>query len=380
MKVLFLIYHGFSEVSGISKKIHYQVKGLRENGYDVHLCYYDFSSDNHRCRFIDDKVIKDYGKGIVAAIRQRLDYGCIYDYCIDNHIDFVYARSFQNANPILINLFKKLRKAGIKCVTEIPTYPYDGEFKGFPLFTRMGLLIDKMYRERLSQYMNAIVTFSDAKRIFGQRTINISNGVDFDSIPLHRYTNSTDDVNIIGVAEVHYWHGFDRLVAGLGEYYKNNKTGRKVIFHIVGGIWKGNLVDSDNAPGIQTLIDSYGLGDYVVLHGQLFGEKLDQVFDKCVFAVGSLGRHRSGITKIKTLKNREYATRGIPFVYSEMDSDFDDKEYVLKAQADESPIDINGILKFLEDFKMKPEEVRKTVEHLTWKLQMEKVVKDVMSQ
>ena len=28
MKILFLVYHGFSEVSGISKKIRYQVKGL----------------------------------------------------------------------------------------------------------------------------------------------------------------------------------------------------------------------------------------------------------------------------------------------------------------------------------------------------------------
>ena len=38
MKILFLVYHGFSEHSGISKKIHYQVKGLRENGHDVRLC------------------------------------------------------------------------------------------------------------------------------------------------------------------------------------------------------------------------------------------------------------------------------------------------------------------------------------------------------
>ncbi len=33
--------------------------------------------------------------------------------------------------------------------------------------------------------------------------------------------------------------------------------------------------------------------------------------------IASLGRHRNGITRIKTLKNREYAARGIPFVYSE---------------------------------------------------------------
>lgn len=47
--------------------------------------------------------------------------------------------------------------------------------------------------------------------------------------------------------------------------------------------------------------------------------------------IASLGRHRNGITRIKTLKNREYAARGIPFVYSENDSDFDGMPYVMKA-------------------------------------------------
>ena len=58
MKILFLVYHGFSEHSGISKKIHYQVKGLRENGHKVHLCYYDFSPEGHRCRYVDGEVLK----------------------------------------------------------------------------------------------------------------------------------------------------------------------------------------------------------------------------------------------------------------------------------------------------------------------------------
>ena len=60
MKILFLVYHGFSEASGISKKIHCQVKGLRENGHEVHLCYYDFADNGHRCRYVDGMVIKDY--------------------------------------------------------------------------------------------------------------------------------------------------------------------------------------------------------------------------------------------------------------------------------------------------------------------------------
>ena len=108
MKILFLVYHGFSEYSGISKKIHYQVKGLKENGYDVRLCYYDINENGHRCRFIDGFVLKDYGMGVMAALRQRMDYDRIYDYCIAEQIDMIYARCFQNANPWLIRFFKKL--------------------------------------------------------------------------------------------------------------------------------------------------------------------------------------------------------------------------------------------------------------------------------
>ena len=375
MKILFLVYHGFSEYSGISKKIHYQVKGLRENGHDVRLCYYGFAENGHRCRYIDDKILKDYGSGQIAAIRQRMDYNCIYDYCVCEHIEFVYARCFQNANPWLIGLFKKLRKKGVRAVTEIPTYPYDNEFSDNSDWnTKVGLWIDKKYRNLLSRQMDAIVTFSDAKIIFGQRAINISNGVDFESIPLHtRQRPVNDQLHLIGVAEVHFWHGFDRMVAGIGEYYKNGGH-RDVYFHIVGGVHPAYMRDLPQAPGFQTLIDKYGIGDKIIFHGTLFGQQLDDVFNQCQFAIGSLARHRSGITVIKTLKNREYATRGIPFIYSEQDSDFDNQPYIIKAPADESPIDIQQILDFMSNFDMEPDSIRKTVEHLAWKNQMQKVI------
>ena len=371
MKILFLVYHGFSEHSGISKKIHYQVKGLREGGHDVRLCYYGFAENGHRCRYIDDEVIRDYGKGSWAAVRQRLDYDCVYDYCVSEGIEFVYARCFQNANPWLIAFFKKLRRVGIHAVTEIPTYPYDGEFKNFEWKIRAELKIDQMFRERLYQQMDALVTFSDAERIFGQRTIRISNGVDLESIPLHEPITINRELHLIGVAEVHDWHGFDRVMTGIGEYYRGekNEAQRDVFFHVVGGVHPNRMNTVFNP-----IINKYGLQDHVIFHGQLFGDELTKVFNQCQFAIGSLGRHRSGITVIKTLKNREYATRGIPFIYSEQDSDFDHQPYVLKAPADESPVDIRQIIDFMDHFTMKPEDIRKTVEHLTWKIQMQRVV------
>lgn len=375
MKILFLVYHGFSDESGISKKIHYQVKGLRQNGHEVHLCYYDFDSRGHRCRYVDDKVIADYGRGAMAALRSRIDLGCIDRYCIENGIEMVYARSFMNASPVLVSLFGKLKKHGIKCVTEIPTYPYDHEFKGYPLKYKIPLYIDMMFRRALAAKMEAIVTFSNKGSIFGQRTICISNGIDLDSIPLHN-PKKQQDIHLIAVAEIHYWHGFDRLVAGLGEYYKSNLNGRKVYFHVVG--WEDDRGTTSNGYlTVEQMAKKYGIEKYIINHGKLFGGKLDEVFNQCVFAIGSLGRHRSGITEIKTLKNREYAARGISFIYSENDSDFDDKPYIIKATADESPINVGEIINYIDNHDFNPAEIRKTVEHLSWKYQMEKVITEI---
>ena len=368
MKILFLVYHGFSEHSGISKKIHYQVKGLKENGYDVRLCYYTITASGHRCRIVDDQIIKDYGTGKWASYCQRMDYDCIYDYCIREGIEFVYARSFMNATPWLIRLFRKLHKAGIHAVSEIPTYPYDKEYNRNTYWEmRLTLKIDQLFRTRLYKYMDALVTFSDAKEIFGQRTINISNGVDFDSIPLHQpsaISHQPSELHLIGVAEVHFWHAFDRVMAGIGEYYSHQPSALSrqldVYFHVVGGVHPRYMKNC-----FAPILEKYpNIKDKIIFHGTQFGQQLDDIFNQCQFAIGSLGRHRSGITVIKTLKNREYATRGIPFIYSEQDSDFDGQPYIIKAPADESPIDIQQIIDFMQDFKMAPEDIRKTVEPL----------------
>ena len=227
--------------------------------------------------------------------------------------------------------------------------------------------------------MSAIVTFSDEQEIFGQQTIRISNGVDMDSTPLHpAFPQLSNPLHLIGVAEVHYWHGFDRLIAGLGAYYQQpSKVKRDVIFHIVGGVDETYMTGNSKQIGFQTLIDRYDLKDKVIFHGALFGAELDDVFNQCQFAIGSLGRHRSGITRIKTLKNREYATRGIPFIYSEQDEDFDHQSYVLKAPADESPINICDIIDFVDSQSWNPTVIRHSVDHLSWKVQMQKVVESV---
>ena len=380
MNILFLIYHGFSEVSGISKKIHYQIHGLRRLGHQVFVCTYDIREDGHRVRFIDDKPLQDFGNGRLAAMKKRCCYGAVVKFAIDNKINFVYARSFHNANPFTIKMFKAFKKAGIKSVIEIPTYPYDQEYTGYSKKDQLELAIDKMFRKALAKQTDAIVTFTQEKEIFGQRTIRISNGIELEAIPLRseKQQGESHELHFIGVAEVHYWHGFDRFIAGIGEYYENGGT-RPMTFHIVGGVADGDMNGPENPIAFAKIIEKYGIKDKIVFHGQKFGKELNDLFAQADFAVASLGRHRSGITYIKTLKNREYAARGLGFIYSEIDGDFETKPYILKAPADESPINIRQVIDFVDHLAMTPEDIRKSIYDLTWEKQMEKVVNAAIS-
>lgn len=365
---LFIVFHGFDPNNGISKKISYQINAINACGIHTHLCYME--EKGNKTRMVDGKTIADYGSGLKSKILKRIEFSSIVKYAIKEHITLVYIRSNHNANPFTINMVKRMKKAGMKVVMEIPTYPYDAEY----LSQGMGKQIfqDRIFRKLLAQQLDAIVTFSDANKIFGKKTIRISNGIDFNSIHLKRI-NAVDSsvINLIGVAEIHPWHGFDRVIKGLAAYYSKPHD-VIVIFHIVGYFFFNN----DEVMYKQMISDNH-LDQYIILHGKKHGDELDKIFDTCNFGIGSLGRHRVGIYKIKTLKNREYAARGIPFIYSETDEDFDDKEYVMKAPADETAIDICSIISFYRKLRLSPTEIRASINHLSWDNQMKKVVKSV---
>ena len=367
MTALFLIFHGFEESNGISKKIRYQVSALKECGLDVRTCYYDVDKDGHRKWMIDDQTLTDFGNGSMAKLKKRYSFKPIADYVIKEKIDFVYIRSYHNANPFTIRFVRALKKGGAKVVMEIPTYPYDQEYVTWRM--KLDLFVDRCFRHQLAKTTDAIVTFSEVPVIFGQRTIRISNGIDFSAIKMKETINDTStQLNLIGVAEIHYWHGFDRLIQGLINYYKTPRD-YKVYFHVV-----GNPSGEREVQKVVTPIKENNLEKYVIMHGAQHGEALDALFDRTDMGIGSLGRHRSNITHIKTLKNREYAARGIPFIYSEMDSDFDNQPYILKAPANEEPIDIEELINFYQSRQWSPLKIRESIYPLSWKNQMQKVL------
>ncbi len=368
MKILFLVFHGFQAYNGISKKIRYQIDAMKACGADVRTCYYEVQPDGHRQWLVDDKVIADLGTGFVAKLKKRTDFSPIVNYIKQEEIDFVYIRSFHNANPFTIKLVKGIRRLGKKIIFEIPTYPYDKEY-ATPK-EKLQIVTDRLFRKQFCKYIDRIVTFSNDETIFGCPTIRISNGIDFDSIPLRsiQTNRNKEEIHLIAVAEIHFWHGFDRLIHGLGKYYQSNPT-LPVYLHLV-----GDFFGAREKEDILTPIQTYGLEKYVICYGNQSGDSLNNIFNQCDFAIGSLARHRSGITHIKTLKNREYAARGFGFIYSETDDDFEQMPYILKVPADETPIDIKQLISFYQSKTLSPQEIRNSIQHLSWKEQMKKVI------
>lgn len=365
MKILFLIFHGFDPNNGISKKISYQLEAFKANGHEAHLCYMDESGSKRR--IADDSIIADYGNGRKGKILKRTEFGSIVNYAIKKHINFVYIRSNHNANPFTIRMVKRMKAAGMKVVMEIPTYPYDQEY--FNRSMRRQLIQDKLFRNLFAKQLDVIVTFSEEDIIFGQQTIRISNGIDFESVRMKKKSqHPADELHLIGVAEIHRWHGFDRVIKGLAEYYATPKE-IKVYFHMV-----GYFFSPVEEAEITEIIKANHLEPYVILYGKKHGEELDEIFDQCDFGIGSLGRHRVGIEHIKTLKNREYAARGIPFVYSETDTDFDKRPFVLKMPADETAVKIEDIIDFYQQLTITPQQIRDSIADLSWKHQMGKVI------
>lgn len=374
MKGLFIVYHGFAAHSGITKKIFAQCEALGRCGAATGLCHLEIAPDGRHRRMVDGAIIRTFGRGLRAKLLKRLSYADVTRYIRREGIEFLYIRHDMNANPVLIHWLRKIKRTGVRIALEIPTYPYDAEYARAHFKARLRLFIDRTFRNRMARYADRIVTFSDEEEIFHRPTVRISQGIDFSRVQLKNSTHDTSrEVRLLAVANIHFWHGFDRVLEGLRNYYAQPQE-RIVRLRIVGDGNRALIAE------YRRMIGDYGLAAYAQMCGPRADEALDEQFAWCDMGIASLGRHRNGIDRIKTLKNREYAARGIPFVYSETDSDFERMPYVLKAPADETPLDISALIRFFDTVKMTPTQIRATIEpSLSWDRQMERVLNELYS-
>lgn len=374
MKSLFLICEPLLEYSGISMKILAQEKALERLGFQVVLS--ELKTDNKNKftgRYIGKKIIDKYSNiNIIGKIQSRIKYKNLYCYITANEVKLVYIRYVHFANPFFISFLKKLKRSDIKVLLEIPTYPYDQEYNNLKITNEVLMWIEKLSRKKFKDLVSHIITFTPETKIFGVPSIEISNGIEVSSIKIAEQRAPDNDIHLIGVASIAYWHGYDRVIEGIYNYYLQNPGKKKVFFHIV-----GDAADKESMR-YHDLVNKYKINSYIRFHGKKFGKELDILFNNADIAVGCLGCHRKGMKYSKSLKNREYCARGIPFFYSETDKAFENQNFIFKAPADESPIDIDEIIKFYDGNKFDRDNIRNyAFRNLSWDKQFEKVMKNV---
>lgn len=266
-------------------------------------------------------------------------YSFIKNDLVSNQYECIYIR-YHLSDFLFVYLLKLLNKNSSNIAIEIPTYPYNYELlkwkKGIVRF-----LVDLSSQAFLKLYVGRIVTYSNDTRIFGIKTINTINGIIYeDIIPSQKQLHSGMEINLISVSLTMSCHGYDRLIEGLNDYYKNGGKAN-VFYHLVG--------DGIEIEKYKGLVEKYELEKHVKFYGFKGGQELDEIYDKADIAINSLAIHRIGLKTESTIKSKEYAAKGLPMVSSyEIDafSSEDNKRYILKISADESSVNIEEVIQF----------------------------------
>lgn len=366
-RALFLTFQPILPCDGVSKKVFAQRDGISQNGYECDIIYPSWKDNGNLVFKVNDILLKDDVKRYALTFSTTL-YDEILEEIRRKSYKIVYIRYCLNSSISFRNFLIKCKKLGLRIYMEIPTFPYDKEISGFRNFIKFAW-IEKFFRKCCFNYVDKVVTFSDYTNIFGKESIRIANAVA--SVPplkIHKH-NGNNVIVCIAVANVAFWHGFDRFIEGLYIYYKNIKEGKPlVIFKVIGD------GDTNIMKNLKYLVSKYKLDEFVTFEGSKEGNQLDSYFDEANVAIGCLACHRKNITRIRSLKNVEYAMRGIPFIYSEESPDFDGMSFIMKIPANDSPVNVEDVVDFVQSVDMIPTEIRENAQAFTWSKQMKIVL------
>lgn len=356
------------QYSGVKNKIYSQIKAFNRQGVDMDLIYLE---DNN-IMFNNEYTNQDISRFKIGRVRNNMMFFLVLKYFKEHtklqtkKYDFIYIR-FSMANIGMYKLAKWLYKQGIKIIIEIPTYPYIDELSP-SIYNYVLKKIDGKVWNNIKRYVYRVAVTNNVKSINGIKTINIYNGVDIESIPIVK-GNKGDTVNLVGVANISKWHGYDRIIKGLRDYYKEYKTSQ-VHFYIVGnGVEKNNL---------EKMVKEFSLNEYVHFVGSRIGSELNLIMDKADIGVSSLALFRAGGGH-DPIKTKEFIARGIPVILGYEDKLVDmNLPYIMKVNEDDTPVDIDSILEKIKNLHVDSREIREyAVKNLSWDSQIMKIINSI---
>lgn len=349
-KLLFVCYMDLNDKGtvGIKKKILSQINTLKQQlGYEVDYIWREGHKIVSNIECLNNKQCFNAD----SVNDMILDIGDV-EYCCS------YIR-FNRFSFKFLSVLKHLKKSNCKNIIEIPTYPFFREdmhelyrnFKSCKVINSIKVLI-KLINNALLPYfskklMDRISTYSNDDYIWGIKTLHISNGVYINEFNLTKNNKANNTINLICVSSCLKWHGYDRILQGISNYYNHNKKPSINVNLIIVG-------EGPETIFYKRFVENKGLSEYVFFKGIVTGEDLDELYYDSDIAIDAMGRHRVGVYYNSSLKGKEYAERGLPII-SGVKTEFDlDSQYpfYFRVPADDSAVQINEIIDFFDKIKL----------------------------
>lgn len=315
---------------GVIKKIESQIRVFEDAGFEM-----------RRYPTYNDMSIK-------GKIARRMPFSNAID-CWNylysfKDIDFVYFRKPLSMNWAFRKYLRWIKKQNpnIELIMEIPTYPYDEELLArhvdFPLY-----LYDLYGRKLIKKRIDRISILTDDSEIFGVKAIHFKNGFDFSKVRQVKKEYQRERIDFCCVAEFAFWHGYDRLIRGVSDYYKNSGS-KDVFIHMIGN---GSELEK-----LKELVNDLEIEDRFKFYGRVESNQLMELYDLCDVGIGDLGGYRKKSYYSCAIKNKEYIAVGLPLVVGgkcDVSKVKELSKYVYTALNDESNINIKEIIDFYEN-------------------------------
>lgn len=336
----------FSQVESINigprKKIASQLQTFKKCGIDMELVESPFQLEG-----------KIRGNFLLRQIVCRFPFTYVYskhEYKDEYRKADVFYIRFLAGDSKFVKFIKKLKinNPNAIIIMELPDYPTTWYMDASLFYKIIYLPIrlkDILARRHYAKYIDRIALLESLDNAYGVPVISFRNGIDVDSIVV-RQPSGTETIKLIAVAGMCNFHGYDRLIEGLYQYYMNGGI-RKIEIHFVGG----KKIPGNELIRYQNICEKYNLQNYITFHGELFGKELDEAYNNCNLAISSLGEYRRGYKSVDcTLKIGEYLAKGLPIVSGCPVNIFKEGnfQYNYECPNDDTAIDIEAIVEFFD--------------------------------
>lgn len=340
-KILFIssldISNERTKFDGVTKKIILQISTLKEMGFLVDYIYKEDNKTFLLCTEQEQSIFITEANNTFHN-RMKTIYNILPDKLQNKRYDYIYVR-YEHISSKMVSFFSLEKQKKTQIIAELPTYMGKWE-PGISFSGKVKFIGKLMINYLMTKNIDLMATFSEHKRIYGIPTVCIENFVDVPSLPIKKLTAPKNSIHLLGVAIMTPSHGFDRVIMGLVDYYKNDPI-QKVYFHIVG--------DGATKKDLELLVNKYRLNDYVIFEGIKKEKELNNIFDSCQIGVASLAIFRKRCQKASELKIREYISRGLPFIYSAYEPFISNQEFAKKVPHNNTHINIEDVLIFYKN-------------------------------